>query len=99
MPTCPRPSKKTRSPGSSALLGTGVPYPYWPAALCGSETPSWPHTYIVSPEQSKPLGDAPPQTYGVPRYCITIATACPPSVLDGGIGMLTSPPAEAAAAR
>src|SRR3954468_15678172 len=66
--------------------------PYWAAALCGSETPSWLQTYIVRPEQSNPAGEAPPHTYGVPRYCIAIAAACPPSVLEGGIGTEPLPP-------
>src|SRR6478735_7942609 len=92
MPTWPRPSKKTRSPGSRASRGTGVPIEYWAAALCGSDTPSRPYTYITSPEQSKPDGEAPPHTYGTPRYCSAIATAWPPSVLDGGTGMLPPVP-------
>src|SRR3954454_9516373 len=58
---------------------------------------------MTSPEQSKPDGEAPPHTYGTPRYCSAIATAWPPSVLDGGTGMLppvppTLPPLAAAAA-
>src|SRR5919201_1599577 len=83
MPTWPRPSKKTRSPGCSEPRETGVPYPYCAAALCGSETPTCAKTYIVKPEQSKPEGEAPPQTYGVPRYCIAIPTT-PPWVGGGG---------------
>ncbi len=30
---------------------------------------------MTSPEQSKPAGEAPPQTYGVPRYDIATPTA------------------------
>src|SRR6478609_8657346 len=103
MPTWPRPSKNTRSPGSRALRGTDVPIEYWAAALCGSDTPSRPYTYMTSPEQSKPDGEAPPHTYGTPRYCSAIATAWPPSVLDGGAGRLVVVvipwPAAASAAR
>src|SRR5919198_638788 len=45
--------------------------------------PTCAYTYITRPEQSKPDGDAPPQTYGVPRYCIAIPTT-PPCVGGGG---------------
>src|SRR3954453_13317053 len=105
MPTWPSPSKNTRTPGSSPSRGTGVPIPYCAAALCGSDTPSRQYTYMTSPEQSKPDGDAPPHTYGTPRYCSAIATAWPPSVLDGRPGLLPPvlpptllPPLAAAAA-
>src|SRR3954462_14363787 len=38
----------------------------------------------MSPEQSKPpVGDAPPQTYGVPMKCCAIATAAVPLVEPG----------------
>src|SRR5262245_31335273 len=73
-PTWPSPSKKTRSPGSSWSRATGVPYEYWAAALCGSETPTCAYTNIVKPEQSKAPGPEAPQTYGVPRYCRAIPT-------------------------
>src|SRR5437763_13317025 len=75
MPTWSRPSKKTRSPGCSWSRETAVPNPYWAAAKWGSEMPSCAYTYITSPEQSKPEGDAPPQTYGTPRYPIAIDAA------------------------
>ena len=54
-----------------------MPIPYWEAAWCGSETPTCEYTYMMKPEQSKPPGLAPPQTYGVPRYCIAIPTTPP----------------------
>ena len=40
------------------------------------------YAYITRPEQSKPPGEAPPQTYGVPRYCIAIPTT-PPKCEEG----------------
>src|SRR6476469_7375192 len=90
---CPRPSKNTRSPAWRSSRETGTPTElYCIAALCGNEIPTCAYTYIAKPEQSKPPGLAPPHTYGVPRYCIAIATAWPPSVPDGGIGM--SPPVD-----
>src|SRR5437868_4689927 len=50
--------------------------------LCGSETPICAKTYMTRPEQSNPLGLAPPHTYGTPRYCI--ATPTTPPCVDGG---------------
>src|ERR1051325_11088019 len=50
--------------------------------LCGSETPICAKTYMTSPEQSKPLGLAPPHTYGTPRYRIAIPTT--PPWIEGG---------------
>src|SRR5919198_1564499 len=44
--------------------------------------PTCAYTYITKPEQSKPDGDAPPQTYGTPKYCIAIPTT--PPVCEGG---------------
>ena len=41
---------------------------------CGSETPTCAYAYMTSPEQSKPPGEAPAQTYGVPMYCIATPT-------------------------
>src|SRR3954452_10436826 len=83
MPTCPRPSKKTRSPGWRSLRGTAEPMPYWAYELCGRPTPAAANAYITRPEQSNPDGLAPPQRYGTPRYCIATATARAPT-LDGG---------------
>src|SRR6266511_1371264 len=37
---------------------------------------------IWNPEQSNPPGEAPPHTYGVPRYCMAIPTT--PPYCDGG---------------
>src|SRR4051812_12611546 len=75
MPTWFKPSKNTRSPGCRPARSTRVPIPYCAAAKCGSEIPSCAYTYITSPEQSKPLGVAPPQTYGTPRYRRAIVAA------------------------
>src|SRR5215211_2686793 len=82
MPSWPRPSKNTMSPGCSWLRSTGVPTPNCAAALCGSETPCCAYTYMTKPEQSKPDGSEPPQRYGVPRYCIAVPTT--PPYCDGG---------------
>src|SRR5262245_8061764 len=40
--------------------------------------PSWLYAKTTRPEQSNPPGLAPPQTYGVPRYCMAIATTSLP---------------------
>ena len=37
--------------------------------LCGRETPIWAKAKTTRPEQSNPLGEAPPHTYGVPEVC------------------------------
>src|SRR5919108_3855817 len=86
MPLWPSPSKATMSPGWSWLRATGIPIPYWAATPWGSETPTCANTYITKPEQSNPLGDAPPHTYGVPRYCIAIATTPPRLGAETGAG-------------
>ena len=42
----------------------------------GIETPACAYAHCMRPEQSKPVcGDAPPQWYGVPRYCAAIRMA------------------------
>src|SRR5437588_12981559 len=82
MPTWLAPAKKTRSPGCSWLIDTGVPMPYCEYELCGSETPICANTYMTRPEQSKPRGVDPPHTYGTPRYCIAMPTT-PPCTLGG----------------
>jgi hypothetical protein len=49
---------------------------------CGSEIPKCLYTYIVKPEQSKPEGEDPAHTYGVPRnvraYVTTSSPVVPP---------------------
>src|SRR4051794_169729 len=82
MPTCPRPSKKTRSPGASWSFETATPAPYCAYDECGSETPTCAYAYATRPEQSKPPGEPPPQTYGVPRY--DMATPTTPPCVEGG---------------
>src|ERR687885_217812 len=45
---------------------------------------------MTKPEQSKPDdGDAPPQRYGTPRYCIAIETT--PPCVEGGAGPVVDP--------
>src|SRR5690349_1383445 len=63
----PEPVKKIRSPGRLAVLEMCCVRLYCAAALCGSETPKRPKTYIVKPEQSNVLGPAAPYWYGAPR--------------------------------
>ena len=65
MPTCPRPLKKTRSPGRSRVAGHLRQRVPERVAVCGSATPTRPNAYATSPLQSKPAGEAPP--YGVRR--------------------------------
>src|SRR3954452_1396155 len=77
MPTWLAPEKKTRSPGCSWPIDTGVPIPNCAYELCGSEMPTFANAYITRPEQSKPRGDAPAQTYGTPRYCMATPTTPP----------------------
>jgi hypothetical protein len=36
------------------------------------------YAYMTRPEQSNPPGEAPPQTYGTPRYDIAIETTLLP---------------------
>src|SRR5262245_13510409 len=84
MPTWPRPWKRTGWPGWSSDRETATPAAYWVETVRGIDTPTCEYTYIVKPEQSKPvLGDDPPHRYGVPRYCIAIPTT-PPPYFDGG---------------
>src|SRR5215204_1785692 len=70
------------SPGASWSRDTGTPIPQSAYVECGSETPICAYAYMMSPLQSKPLGEAPPHTYGTPRYCI--ATPTTPPCVDGG---------------
>src|SRR6476646_453590 len=87
MPTWPRPSKKTRSPGCRSPMETGTPMPYCEYELCGSELPICEKAYMTRPEQSKPDGSAPPQRYGTPRYCSAIPTT-PPECDGAAVGTL-----------
>src|SRR3954452_19563461 len=82
MPTCPSPPKKPRSPGCNCSLETGTPTLYCAYVECGSETPTCAYAHITRPEQSKPPGAAPAQTYGVPSW--DIATPTTPPCVDGG---------------
>ena len=54
------------SPGRASAAETAVPYDFWAFALCGSDTPTWAKTYMVSPEQSNAFGPAAAYTYGLP---------------------------------
>jgi hypothetical protein len=47
---------------------------------------------MMKPEQSKPDGLAPPQTYGTPRYCIAIPTTLPYGE-GGAAATVPGPPA------
>src|SRR5215207_9406279 len=50
---------------------------------CGSETPAFPHAYIVRPEQSNEDGPAAAHTYGLPSTDFAAATAIPARPLTG----------------
>src|SRR5829696_6945998 len=73
-----------------------------PARTCsrevlGSATPFFAKTYFVKPEQSKPFGVLPPQTYFTPTYWSAVLLACAVAALaDGERGMRTvvDPPDE-----
>src|SRR4051812_22749037 len=58
------------SPGIIAPKSSGTASPTRACSreVRGSETPFFAKTYFVKPEQSKPFGVLPPQTYGTPRY-------------------------------
>src|SRR6476646_4409611 len=58
--------KKTRSPGCGLLARVAAMR--CSSAVRGSEMPILWKTYCVKPEQSKPDGVVPPQTYGTPAY-------------------------------
>src|SRR3954447_8591882 len=58
--------KKTRSPGLSSSRPGWAPLLYSPSMPRLSGLPTWRATYQMKPEQSKPLGLEPPQTYGAP---------------------------------
>src|SRR6476661_7289236 len=68
----------------------------WSREVRGSETPFFAKTYFVKPEQSKPLGVLPPQTYGTPMYRSAVpSTRDAAAVGLGERGMrVDDPPAE-----
>src|SRR5579884_2837595 len=55
--------------------------------------------YQTNPEQSNPLGDVPPQTYGVPRYLEAIDTTFQPLFVDGRAAGLATTTGAGAGAR
>ena len=62
----------------------------------GSETPTCANTYCTKPEQSKPDGLAPPETYGVPMYLNASATTA--EVFRSGVRALDRGQTEASLA-
>src|SRR5690606_1043130 len=52
---------QVRSPGLASLRLTPVPAFFWLDVVRGRLMPSLPYTYCVKPEQSKPLGELPPE--------------------------------------
>src|SRR3954471_16848273 len=108
MPTCVAGLwKKTRSPGLAWAALTALPACAWSCETRGRLTPNFLYTYCTKPEQSKPLGLAPPHTYLTPRYffasAITFAAVPdpPPLAFEAFSAATTlgfSPRASAAAA-
>ena len=58
--------KNTRSPGLQLDRATGAAAVVLPEHAAADCLPTWRAMYHTKPEQSKPLGLAPPQTYGGP---------------------------------
>ena len=54
----------------------------WLCAPCGNDIPTFLYAYIVKPEQSNPLGDAPPYTYGTPKNFLAYETTSYPFAED-----------------
>src|SRR3954454_12835137 len=103
--------KKTRSPALASAALTALPACAWSCETRGRLTPNLLYTYWVRPEQSKPDGRSPPQTYFTPRYflasAITFAAVVPelaepvplvPEVFSAATTLGSSPRASAAEA-
>src|SRR5438552_5102401 len=58
--------KNTRSPALSSPRAGCEPELYSPNMPRLSGLPTWRATYHTKPEQSKPVGEEPPHTYGAP---------------------------------
>src|SRR5690348_6930808 len=80
--------KKTRSPIWSWSRPGCAPLAYWANSPRLSGLPSCLARYQTKPEQSKPLGLEPPQTYGEPRNFRPAAAR--PSVGAPGGGVATT---------
>src|SRR5690606_13207079 len=81
MPTWP--GLQMMSPGLASLRETIVPAFFCAPVVRGSEMPSLPYTYCVKPEQSKPLGEEPPERYGTPTYRAAISSTLLPLTACG----------------
>src|SRR5689334_13508578 len=86
------------SPGSIAPKSSGTPPPTRACsrAVRGSETPFFAKTYFVKPEQSKPFGVLPPQTYGTPMYLSAVLStrdAAAVGLGERGMRVVVEPPA------
>src|SRR4051812_9973195 len=96
MPTCDAPGpfalKNTRSPACTFARETGVPTPNCANDVRGRVIPACRNAYCTSPEQSKPPGWAPPETYGVRIWARATATAEPPPPDDGAGAALPEMP-------
>src|SRR5215207_1228278 len=88
----PRSANRRRSPGRIESKSSGMPSP---ARTCsrevrGSPTPFFAKTYFVKPEQSKPFGVLPPQTYFTPTYwSAVLSTRAAAALAEGERGMRT----------
>src|SRR5215207_9184448 len=95
----PRSAKRRRSPGRIESKSSGTPSPARSCSreVLGSATPFFAKTYFVKPEQSKPFGVLPPQTYFTPTYwSAVLSTRAAAALADGERGMRTvvDPPDE-----
>jgi hypothetical protein len=78
----PPETKNTRLPGCSEDREIRVVAAICWFAVRGNEMPTCLNTYCTYPEQSKPPGDSPPYTYGVPAYLAAIASTLEPLALE-----------------
>ena len=76
----PRGSRRRRRVAGlqAGSRSTGRPRGTAPPVSAGATSPSCANAYITRPEQSKPLGVAPPHTYGTPRKRRASSAACVP---------------------
>src|SRR3954462_4969809 len=80
-------AKSRRSPGSSAPKSSATAEPTRACSreVRGSWMPCLPNTYLVKPEQSKPLcGVLPPHTYGPPTYLSAVSSTREASAVGAG---------------
>src|SRR6187549_3539304 len=90
MATCeiasPGSAKSRRSPARISPKSSGTPSPTRACSreVRGSDTPFFAKTYFVNPEQSKPFGVLPPQTYGTPTYLSAVPSTRDAAAVGAG---------------